>query len=667
MENDEIISERYDLSTERIKEILSEDILPQPYGEYFRTCAGILLDGSYEDMLPESYETSYANPAYSAGLFGVENGRLFAFLAYEIFNVIPFKAESDTEEIVKINEVFLQIYGELCGRAQDKEERIADPSAIKGILYSYIYDYLDETVEKRVRQQVDTDCDFAVRIINESNLEDLSYLERFGEYITDDTRKLAGFLNTLPEEDIRLMADTFTEGFRIGFLTTGKDISKKKTVCIRYRLGFERVVKKEIENFRAMGLDVIIYRRALNPAVRSGMSRIGYCGELVNEQMDFDHREDSALFLDRAYVERKLEVLRQAYEKVKEKASFYAGPAVMERFGMEDFDPVSKKESFLLSKDQRKLQVELSSRSAAIVNEYIKAEERSFTIISYPVPAIGRDFEEIFKETVRINTLPYEKYQKMQQEIIKTLEKGKYVEIKGKGDNRTDMVVRLMEREDPSRQTVFENCVADVNIPVGEVFTSPVLKGTGGKLHVSQVYLGGLIFRDLEIDFADGMVISYSCNNFEDEEENRRYIEDNILYHHESLPLGEFAIGTNTTAYAMAKKYDIFKKLPILIAEKTGPHFAVGDTCYSRAEDIRVYNPDGREIISRDNEHTLRYRKEDPLKAYYNCHTDITIPYEELGEICSRDDEGNKYYIIKDGRFAVEGSMDLNIPLDMMM
>ena len=37
-------------------------------------------------------------------------------------------------------------------------------------------------------------------------------------------------------------------------------------------------------------------------------------------------------------------------------------------------------------------------------------------------------------------------------------------------------------------------CIRDRNIPVGEVFTSPVLEGTNGKLHVSQVYLNELNF-----------------------------------------------------------------------------------------------------------------------------------------------------------------------------
>lgn len=38
------------------------------------------------------------------------------------------------------------------------------------------------------------------------------------------------------------------------------------------------------------------------------------------------------------------------------------------------------------------------------------------------------------------------------------------------------MKVSIMKVNDGSKQTVFENCLADVNIPLGEVFTSPVLK-----------------------------------------------------------------------------------------------------------------------------------------------------------------------------------------------
>lgn len=242
------------------------------------------------------------------------------------------------------------------------------------------------------------------------------------------------------------------------------------------------------------------------------------------------------------------------------------------------------------------------SMSGQITNQYIIGEERSFTIIAYPVPEIGEKFEEIFAETVKINTLDYTLYQNMQQKIIDVLDQAEKVHITGKNGNKTDLYVSIWPLKDATKESAFENCVADVNIPVGEVFTSPVLKGTTGKLFVSQVYLNELKYLNLEIDFEDGVIRDYTCTNFEKEEECRKYIKENVLMNHETLPMGEFAIGTNTTAYRMARDFDIADKLPILIAEKTGPHFAVGDTCYSHEEDMVTYNPDGKQIVAREND-----------------------------------------------------------------
>ena len=198
---------------------------------------------------------------------------------------------------------------------------------------------------------------------------------------------------------------------------------------------------------------------------------------------------------------------------------------------------------------------------------------------------------------------------------------------------------------------------------MGEVFTSPVLRGTNGVLHVSRVYLNGLQYRDLEIRFQDGMISGYGCGNFEDEKACRDYVKENILFNHETLPLGEFAIGTNTTAYVAGRRFGIEDKYPILIAEKTGPHFAVGDTCYSYSEDTKVYNPDGKEIVARDNEVSI-LRKENPEQAYMHCHTDITIPYDELGAITVIRKDGSEIPLLKDGRFVLPGTEILNEPLD---
>ncbi|MBR4759562.1 MAG: Ig-like domain-containing protein, partial [Lachnospiraceae bacterium] len=165
----------------------------------------------------------------------------------------------------------------------------------------------------------------------------------------------------------------------------------------------------------------------------------------------------------------------------------------------------------------------------------------------------------------------------------------------------------------------------------------------------------------------DGKVTDYGCANFEDPAKGRDLIESEILSHHKTLPIGEFAIGTNTTAYRMARTYGIEDRLPILIAEKTGPHLALGDTCYSHEEDNRVYNPDGKEIVAKDNECSLNRKSKDEetkLSAYFQCHTDITIPFDELGLLCGIRADGSEVKILENGRFVLAGCDMLNEQLD---
>ena len=121
-------------------------------------------------------------------------------------------------------------------------------------------------------------------------------------------------------------------------------------------------------------------------------------------------------------------------------------------------------------------------------------------------------------------------------------------------------------------------------------------------------------------------------------------------------------IRDSTTAYVATKRLGVEARMPILIAEKMGPHFAVGDTCYSHAEEVKVYNPDGKEIVARDNE-VAALRSVNPSKAYFNCHTDITIPYDELAELTAVKKDGGRIPIIANGRFVLPGTEELNEPL----
>lgn len=611
----------------------------------------------YADIRPEHYERSYANPAYAEKRLGARYGSMLSMLYAELRAMIAYAFEGRWENYTILCELFVQVY--TCFEDQDG----TSPEEIRNIIYWFFHDYSEIFSEQSVREMVDPDYDFFTRIILDSDLTDLSYLYRYGEPIGENERKLAEHLLTLTQEEIQKMADIYTEGYRIGFMATGKDISKKTTVSVEFPIGMERMVRAAILNFQKIGLRPAIYRDAVSSYQGRGSRKRGCYAAAVNKQFDYDHRADRALYLDKAFVERRLETLRGAYEHNRELARRYGGPAVIEVFGEEPFVPVNKKEALAYNGKQNKLNVYYAGESGQITNRYIPGEERSFTIIAYPIPAIGTRFEEIFAKTVELNALDYELYRDMQQRIIDVLDTGRQVHVKGAGANETDLTVSLYPLRNPDRETIFENCVADVNIPVGEVFTSPVLAGTNGVLHVSQVYLNELKYVDLKLTFRDGMISDYSCRNFDSREENRNYIYENVLHFHESLPMGEFAIGTNTTAYRMARDYQIAERLPILIAEKTGPHFAVGDTCYSHEEETRTYNPDGKEIVARDNEVSI-LRKEDESKAYLNCHTDITLPYDELDTITVIRADGTTEDIIRGGRFVVPGTEMLNKPLE---
>ena len=680
-QENEMIMERFELSMDRISQMALEETVQKPFLDYFkRTSSFIQMIGEYlsfieqgnqktasieelrewnqklyQDILPGHYESSYANPAYAVAQLGEDCGRLLSYLYKEIRGDIVFVHEWRLTDITILNEVLIEIYNMF-------EEEVPEVSAIKEVLYWFVSDYTDHTVSFRVREGLDPSLSFAADIIKENDLTDLRYLYYFGEYISDSELKVAEFLNSLPEEKVRLMADTYTEGYRKGFEVMGRDLSKKGAVQIRYELGFERMVKYAMENFEKMGLKIILCRAAVWTVNTNAGRKAGYYSTAPNRQYDYDHRYDDAIYLNKAFKDRKASVMKVAYETYKDLALQYAGPAVMETFGKEGFHPVNKPEALKLDSKQEKLAAEMSNETSRILNQFIPGDETSFTIIAFPVPAIGEKFEEIFEETIKINTLDYEKYKGLQQIIIDVLDEAKYVEVIGKGNNKTRLKVALHTLRDREKETNFENCVADVNIPLGEVFTSPVLAGTEGTLFVSTVYIMDFQFKDLMMTFENGMITDYSCSNFEDPAEGRALIKQVILKNHDTLPMGEFAIGTNTTAYAMARKFGILDKLPILIVEKMGPHFAVGDTCYSWAEDSPVYNPNGKEVIARDNE-VSQLRKEDLSKAYFSCHTDITIPYAELDRIETVTAEGKRVVIIDDGRFVLEGIEELNLPL----
>ena len=242
-EENDAVRERLDLSMERVTAMGEEDIR-QPYGNYFRCVSRFILmigelvkerqEGRklfltqlqernhrlYEDILPEHYEESFANPDYAVKELGEGYGQILSALYTEIRGDIVYAFEMRLENIAILNEVFLEVYN-LFVQAWEEGADCPKEQQIKDAFYWYVSDYSDLMLPWRIREGLDPKLSFAKDIIMESDLNDLSYLYEFGEYISQSELKLAAFMNTLPQETVDKMADTYTEGYRKGFSVMG--------------------------------------------------------------------------------------------------------------------------------------------------------------------------------------------------------------------------------------------------------------------------------------------------------------------------------------------------------------------------------------------------------------------------------------------------------------
>ncbi len=133
------------------------------------------------------------------------------------------------------------------------------PQKIKNIIFDHMRDYSEDVYEYRIREQLDPGLDFATKIVMESDLSDPDILYQYGEYISENEIDTLKFLNKLPQEEITAMAKTYVDGFHEGFIINNIDMSPKRSVNIRYTIGFEPVVREAVRLFAEIGLAPIIY------------------------------------------------------------------------------------------------------------------------------------------------------------------------------------------------------------------------------------------------------------------------------------------------------------------------------------------------------------------------------------------------------------------------
>ncbi|MCM1990973.1 aminopeptidase [Oceanirhabdus seepicola] len=597
----------------------------------------------YEELIGDNYKKSYANPKYAVEVLGNGVGQLLSAFYVRIREGISHAFRNRIFRLEENNQIFVQAFNSI-------KENEVDYTILKNII---IRPFLNREALIRDAKYFNEEClntnyRFYTETVLSTDLTDIRYLFRFDNYISENEIRMAQYLTTYPMDKLEKLSKAIVEAFLRGFIADNKARGDRNVVRLIYSVGQEIIIKQLIKEFENNGFECVFQlAQSTSP----------------NEQYEYDHRFDNSLYLDERYTTLKEETYDIAYKLTEHCFSKLSGPMIFERFGEIPFSPENKSECLKLSEEQEELLQSHENNINEIYYKYEPKDNTNYCIVALPHPGIGEDFENIFEETLKINMMDNSFHEAIQQRIIDVLDRGEYVHIVGKDGNETDIKVKLQEIKNPDKETNFANMVAESNIPLGEVYTSPKLKGTNGIFHIKDAYVE-LKYKDLKLLFEDGYVVDYSCSNFDDENDNRKYVHENLMKLYNKLPLGEFAIGTNTEAHVMAKKYGILDLLPILISEKMGPHFAIGDTAFVWGEDTPVYNLlNGKEVIARDNEKSI-LRKENVDEAYTGIHTDIPLPYEEIGCIAVITEDGDRIDIIRDGRFVLEGTEELNSPFD---
>ena len=301
------MEERYTLVIEKANEIINDCAVDAKYVSYFKNVAELILlvdeiktkksEGffdkasledlqifnkkCYEEIEPENYKNSFANPTFAVKELGVEYGQMLCFVYASLRTAIMNMFADDLEVALIRCELAIEIYSLF-----EDEEGLTSEN-LKDIIYTFERDNSEIVTDVVLGSQIDPSRDRVTKIITESDLSDIRYLYKYGNHIGDNEIKMAKFLATLSDEKIDEIASLYTEGYRRGFVATGKDLSIKSSVQLMYVIGFERIVKAAIKRFADMGL---------KPVIGEG----DYQSTDMNKQYAFDHKQDAALFFDKA-------------------------------------------------------------------------------------------------------------------------------------------------------------------------------------------------------------------------------------------------------------------------------------------------------------------------------------------------------------------------------
>ncbi|PKK90980.1 MAG: hypothetical protein CVV64_04205 [Candidatus Wallbacteria bacterium HGW-Wallbacteria-1] len=611
----------------------------------------------------KGYDCSYTNPRFSSSVFGSETGPFLSAMYYTLQN----SHWSALKGRMGHFRLYREVLNDLVMGLEDLVSIDSSKNTDAGQLLSPVSENWPSVLNEIVRNCL-SNLQRSAMLLNledmDSNHDPESNRERalirdfaeLGEKILSlrpftphsEAILVQKALSSLASGALEKTASELFSGFRRSVVNASLTLEKGDTIHVNYVEGMEPIISVLAGLIEGMGYNFL-----------------GTCSSIVkdNHQESYDHRCDFHFVMDEAFTDTYGESMEKAYSRLQPLMKRCKGTILIEFFGEDTYNPEQHDVRLpFISENFTGFQ----NRSMEIARKYNPVDEATFTVAALPHPHTGPDAEILLKKSMGLIALPLKPWEDAQQRLLSVLDYADSVHVTGRNGSTTDITVALQRVDDPARQTPFCSVLADLNFPLGEVFTSPKLTGTNGVLHVpGELYVAGLPYRDLTLTYKDGIIVDYSCSNFDSAEDGRAYLEENLFNKKTGIPMGEFAIGTNRILDQMVKDHNIpSSKLSVLLIEKMGPHFAFGDTCYLMRETRTILNPDGREVLAKYNDISMPNPDKPDSERYFLIHVDVTLPYDYTGEIAALlpagDGSHERVTIVRDGVFVLPGTEVLN-------
>lgn len=177
--------------------------------------------------------------------------------------------------------------------------------------------------------------------------------------------------------------------------------------------------------------------------------------------------------------------------------------------------------------------IQLAGKASEAVHRLI-IDERKWALFYWPTPAqaqkAGMSNSDYFDFVLDVSLVDYEQLYAAEQVLARRMEQADQVRIVAPG---TDITFSI-------RGMPAVCCYGRRNVPDGEVYTAPLRTSVDGRITYNvPSNMWGQTFRQISLEFADGKIVSASCdgdndalNRIFDTDEGARYI-------------GEFSFGVN--------------------------------------------------------------------------------------------------------------------------